>query len=133
MQNFAFISRHAPTAGQIALAAEQGIALLHIGDMDGFTVEPEAVAYRLTSLLGDFDHTPYAGWRMEQVHGVIVVHAAAALRLLPHFNVGVFSNINRAPEGEKPSYEAGALHIWRRDEGYQLGFNRGLSWANQEG
>lgn len=133
MRNFAFISRHTPTQGQIDLAAVQGIRLLHIGDLDGFSIDPDEVAYRLTSLLGDFDHTPYPEWRREQVGGVIVVHAAAALRLLPHFDVGVFENTNRAPEGEKPSYEAGALHVWQRDEGYQRGFNRGLSWANQEG
>lgn len=133
MRNFAFISRHTPSAAQVALAAEQGIRLCHIGDMDGFTITPDEVAYRLTSLMGDFDHTPYPEWRRQQVKGVVVVHAAAALRLLPHFDVGVFENAARAAEGEKPTFEAVSLHVWQKDEGRQYGFNRGLTWANQEG
>ena len=128
MQNFAFISRHAPTQGQVDIAAVQGIRLLHIGDMDGFNIDFDEIAYRMTSLLGDFDHTPYEGWRREQVKGVIVVHAGAALTLSRVWPVGVFENINRAPEGEKPSYEAGNLHVYYGYmEGAMKGYNDGYA------
>lgn len=134
-EQYAFISRHEPTWAQQKLAHAQGIDLVWIGDLDGFTVTAQAVIeaydrrqseYRDTCGNDDFQ------WGWPTCTGVVVVHAGAALRLLPHFNVGVFSNTNRAPEGEKPSYEAGALHIWQKDEGQQAGFNRGWSWANQE-
>lgn len=91
---FAFISRHMPTDGQIAMAADQGIELVHVGDADAFTVSPSFVAAH-----GAFD-------------GVVVVHPAAALRLAPSFLVGVFENANRAPVGEKPQFEAVSFHIF---------------------
>lgn len=92
--NFAFISRHSPTPGQIALAAEQGIALVPVGDMDAFTIYPKDVAAH-----GAFE-------------GVVVVHPAAALRLAGVYKVGVFENANRALEGERPQFEAAALHVY---------------------
>lgn len=60
---FAFITRHNPTPEQEALAAEQGIELVAIGDADAFTLTSGFVYEK-----GDFE-------------GVIVVHPAAALRL----------------------------------------------------
>ena len=94
MQQFAFISRHTPTQSQHDLAAEQGIALTHIGDHDAFTVSPGFV-----DNAGPFE-------------GVIVVHPAAALRLAPSFLVGVFENANRAPVGERPQFEATSLQVF---------------------
>lgn len=91
---FAFISRHQPTPGQVAMAENQGIVLVPVGDRDAFTVSPGDV-----DALGAFD-------------GVVVVHPAAALRLAPAFLVGVFENANRAPEGERPTFDAVALHIF---------------------
>jgi len=91
---FAFISRHNPTDSQIALAAEQDIELVHIGDHDAFTVSPGFV-----DAAGNFE-------------GVVVVHPAAALRLTSDFVVGVFENANRAPVGERPQFEAQALHLY---------------------
>lgn len=91
---FAFISRHSPTEGQIALAAKEGIELIHVGDADAFTVSPAWVDEH-----GAFD-------------GVVVVHPAAALRLATTYLVGVFENANRAPVGEKPQFEALALHLF---------------------
>lgn len=96
--HFAFISRHTPTAEQHALAAEQGITLSHIGDMDAFTVG-----------VGSVHH---AGAEHGAFDGVIVVHPAAALRLAREFLVGVFENANRAPEGERPQFHAVALHLY---------------------
>jgi len=91
---FAFISRHNPTDSQIALANEQDIELVRIGDHDAFTVSPGAV----------YDAGPF--------EGVVVVHPAAALRLASEFIVGVFENANRAPVGERPQFEAQALHLY---------------------
>lgn len=90
----AFISRHTPTHRQHVLAAEQGYELLHIGDCDAFSVDPGFVHEK-----GAFE-------------AVAVVHPAAALRLAPHFSVGVFENANRAAEGQPPKFEAVALHVY---------------------
>lgn len=97
--NFAFISRHAPTQGQINLAAAQGVTLITTGDMDAFTV-------RATDIhnLGDDNDTPFAG--------VVVVHPAAALRLCADFLVGIFENANRAEIGQPPKFEAVSFHIY---------------------
>ncbi|MCE2571765.1 hypothetical protein [Motilimonas eburnea] len=91
---FAFVSRHTPTPEQFQLAQAKGITLEHVGDMDAFTV---------TS--GDV----YAKGAYE---GVVCVHPAAAMRLCHTFLIGVFENENRAPEGERPSFSAKALHVY---------------------
>lgn len=95
----AFISRHAPTAEQVALAAEQGFALHSIGDADALTVGNGFVHEAAASLGVTFE-------------GVVVVHPAAALRLAPEFLIGVFENANRAPEGAAPQFSAKALHMF---------------------
>lgn len=94
MTPFAFISRHAPTQGQIDMAAGQGIELTHVGDHDAFSVDAGFVHH----------HGPF--------EGVVVVHPAAALRLAPQFLVGVFENANRAPVGEPPKFEAVSFHVY---------------------
>jgi hypothetical protein len=91
---FAFISRHTPTDGQLQIAKEYGIDLIHIGDRDAFSVDVSTI-----DAAGAFD-------------GVIVVHPSAAMRLAGSFLIGVFENANRAPEGERPQFEAKALHIY---------------------
>lgn len=96
MMRFAFISRHTPTGGQLQLAAYYGITLVQIGDRDAFTVN-------VTDII-DHDDGPFCG--------VVVVHPAAAMQLCGTFIVGVFENANRAPEGEKPSFEAVRLHLY---------------------
>jgi len=99
MKNFAFISRHVPTAEQLALAADQGIALVRVGDADAFAVCNSFVHQKE----GDMDVI---------FEGVVVVHPAAAMRLCKDFAVGVFENANRAPAGEKPQFVAKALHVY---------------------
>lgn len=94
MLKFAFISRHLPTSGQVSIAESKGIELIHVGDMDAFSVSHGDVYYH-----GPFD-------------GVVVVHPAAAMRLAPFFTIGVFQNANRAPIGAPPSFEATILHIF---------------------
>jgi hypothetical protein len=105
MAKFAFISRHAPTEGQIEMAkgfvnhpelGEGGIELIHVGDMDAFTVEVSAV--------NALESGPFVG--------VIVVHPAAALALAPFFLVGIFENATRTPVDGKPVFEAKELHIF---------------------
>jgi len=54
-----------------------------------------------------------AGNRLDVTfEGAVVVHPAAALRLARCFIIGVFENANRAPAGEKPQFEAKALHLF---------------------
>ncbi|MFA7175344.1 MAG: hypothetical protein WC340_18360 [Kiritimatiellia bacterium] len=91
---FAFVSRHTPTDGQLQIAKEYGIELIHIGDRDAFSVGVNDI-----DEAGAFD-------------GVVVVHPAAALRLAGTFLIGVFENANRAPEGAPPQFEAKSLHIF---------------------
>jgi len=96
MQKLAFISRHQPDSEQKRLAAKAGYELVHVGDMDAFTVD--------------------AGFIEKEYSGAVVVHPAAALRLIAMsgagFVVGVFENSNRAPEGEKPQFAAKRLHLF---------------------
>jgi len=85
--NFAFVSRHVPTQGQIELAASKGITLEHVGDRDAF-------AFPSDEILG-------LGFV-----GVVVVHPLAALiAYRAGLSVGVFNNVNRAPIGEPPRFE----------------------------
>lgn len=92
MKRMAFVSRHSPTEAQLALAAAHGYELVHVGDRDGFALDPSEFA--------DFE-------------AVAVVHAAAAARLLiAGVPVAVFRNGNRAPEGAPPLFEAVDLVIY---------------------
>ena len=92
MKRMAFVSRHAPTEAQAALAAAHGYELVPVGDRDGFTLDP--------SELAAYD-------------AVAVVHAAAAARLLiAGVPVAVFRNGNRAPEGAPPQFEAVGLEVY---------------------
>ena len=93
MRAFAFVSRHFSTPEQDAIAARAGIALIHVGDRDGFTFDPMEFG-------AEFD-------------GVIVVHPAAALRAAAWGRaVGIWENANRAPEGAPPKFTAVALHLY---------------------
>lgn len=95
-EKFAFISRHVPTDSQIKLAAESGIELVHVGDRDGFSIEP-------------------AEFINDDFRGVVVVHAQAAISCFKSgLTVGVFNNVNRAPLGEKPQFETTKFIINRR-------------------
>lgn len=93
MRKFAFVTRHQPTPAQTIIAARAGIALIPVGDRDGFTFDP-------TEFGGEYD-------------GVIVVHPAAALRASAcGWAVGIWENANRAPEGAPPRFEAVSLHLY---------------------
>lgn len=103
LKNFVFISRHTPTADQLALASKAGIALLHVGDRDAFTLNAKEFAPD------------------ETISGMIVVHPAAAMKFLAaDYHVGIFENANRAPEGQKPTFEAVRLHLFSAAEGGEL-------------
>lgn len=107
-KKFAFISRHVPTAGQVELAARASVELVHVGDRDGFTVDP----------------TEFDGF-----DGVVAVHLAAGLNCFGRgLAVGVFNNVNRAPVGQPPQFHATALHIYAvgdyaPEEGYVVPMN----------
>jgi hypothetical protein len=94
MKRFAFLSRHRPTPEQHELAARLDIELVTVGDHDAFTVEP----YHFDSA--------------DVLDGVIVVHPAAALRLAPYYEIGIYENAARAAEGERPTFFPVALHLY---------------------
>jgi fermentation-respiration switch protein FrsA (DUF1100 family) len=94
MKRFAFISRHQPTREQHDLALRLGIELFIVGDHDAFTVVPD-----------DFD--PEGAY-----DGVIVVHPAAAMRLAPYYEIGIYENASRAAEGERPTFYPVCLHLY---------------------
>jgi len=99
MFKYAFVSRHAPTPEQVALAAKAKIELVPVGDLDAFTVDAKTVRELCPGALG-----------------AVVVHPAAAVRLLfSGLPVGVFENANRAPVGQPPQFEAKALHLFSAD------------------
>jgi hypothetical protein len=110
MKNIAFISRHRPTAQQVALvsdafSAHGGATLVHVGDADAFSFPA------LREAVMGFD-------------GAVVVNAAAALNLAylaseaTGFFVGVFEveAPSRPPEGgavrtSPPAFKA--VHFWQ--------------------
>jgi len=94
MKNFAFISRHTPTAEQFRLCEEAGVNLLPIGDYDAFSVIKSNVLKN-----GSFE-------------GVVVVHPAAAMRLAADFIVGVFENAQRQEEGGKMTFFPKRFHMY---------------------
>lgn len=96
MKKLAFISRHVPTLEQAVLAAKYDFVLVHIGDMDAFTISVQDVR----------NACPDAG-------AVAVVHSAAALRLVSDFPVCIFENENRAPEGERPQFKTVRMYLYR--------------------
>lgn len=97
MKKFAFITRHAATPEQDALANEQGITLIPVGDWDAFDQE------------GNFKK--FKALLEEGFEGVVVVHPQLSLDAVAHMDVGIFKNSNRAPEGERPQFEAAAFHV----------------------
>lgn len=102
-KKFAFVSRHVPSAEQIAMAAEQGVDLIHVGDADAFSVDSTTIddmAYEL------YSEGP------EYFVGVVVVHPAAALRLNWRYPVGVFENGQRSEDGGKLTFYPKAFHIF---------------------
>lgn len=102
MKNFAFVSRHQPTVGQLLIAAMGDINLVPVGDRDAFSIDPAEFA---------------------QYEGVVVVHPAAALRLMAAGKyVGVFENESRAAEGQKPTFEAARLHVFAEVGSHDPGF-----------
>ena len=101
MKTMNFISRHVPTPDQVRLAADKGFDLVHVGDVDAFDTDA------ILEKFNDCEGTAFA-----------VVHPALALDLasladpdMP-ITIGVFQNANRAPEGERPQFEAVSLKIW---------------------
>ena len=96
-----FVSRHEPTLAQLALVP----GLIKVPDINAFD---RLAVDTLLSQMGKND-----------VDRVIVVNAALALNIAAlaaereqFLCIGVFENANRAPEGEKPTFEASALHWW---------------------
>ena len=113
MEKFAFISRHQPTPGQRELAKKQDIHLDYIGDLDAFSVCPQRVA-REGVFDGVVEVCPQRMAREGVFDGVVVVHPAAAMNLCHAYRIGVFQNANRAPVGERPTFEAVEFFVYNR-------------------
>lgn len=95
---FAFLSRHTPTEDQRILFEKAGIDIVHTGDVNAFSPNLES---DLRTMKHDLN-----------LDGVIVVHPLVALHAMAcRLYVGVFENANRAPEGEKPTFEAVSLQV----------------------
>jgi len=82
MRRFAFISRHVPTQRRHELAAEQGITLVHVGDVDAFRGDFAALRlwWDVLQSADGWRETGDRGWQEPPFEGCIVVHPAAALR-----------------------------------------------------
>lgn len=114
-QRFAFVSRHAPTTVQLAIAAGHGIELVPVEDIDAFHGDFTTIRPRWNGPSswtdGDEVHERYKQWfRDEYYHGIVVVHPAAALRCIGSWGaVGVFEN---AADRGSGSFAPIALHVW---------------------
>lgn len=105
MKKMAFISRHEPTETQFSLAKKAGFELIPVGDIDAFT--------------GDIPN---------EYDAICVVNPALALRALKFYNVvGVFENELRAKEGEKPTFSARALHLFKVESVEVSGYTNGFT------
>ena len=102
--NMLFISRHDPTSQQIALAKDKGFTLIPVGDRDAFASN---LREDLIVLLQKNNATAIAC-----VHPSIAIMAMIA----GADKIGVFENLNRAKEGEKPSFTAASLHLYDAGE-----------------
>ena len=90
MHQFAFISRHEPSAEQVALAADVNVELTAIGDRDAFSFTVEDA-----EKIG------------KGFAGIVCVHPLIAMNaMLAEIPVGVFENANRAPLGQPPQFKA---------------------------
>jgi hypothetical protein len=78
MKKMIFLSRHAISDEQKALAEAKGYELIQGNDIDAFSVTPADVK----ELYGEVD-------------AVCVVHPAAALRLSPEYSIGLYERNNR--------------------------------------
>lgn len=104
MKNCLFISRHAPTMEQIQLAEKAGYSLIHGGDLNAFS-------YTLEKDMGEMilRDSPEI-----EISAIACVHPNIALAAINQFDVLIFQNINRAPEGEKPQFVVGGVTIWEK-------------------
>lgn len=97
MERFAFVSRHAPTPGQIELAGRAGIELVHVWDRDAFGPIPEAADSQYQGIIG--------------VHPMVVVQAMKNGK-----KIGVFENVSRPGPDGKPQFSVGRLVVVTADD-----------------
>ena len=103
-----FVSRHEPTPDQHRLV--QG-NLVKVADINAFDKDAVNELVRKAS--------------EQNIDGFIVVNPALALNIAAvafereEFTaIGVFENANRAPEGQTPTFQAQALHMWSVECGH---------------
>jgi hypothetical protein len=101
METTWFITRHDPTADQVALVP----GLIKVPDINGF--DKGAISALLNEAAA------------ADVYRIVVVNAAMALNIAAlalereqFLCVGIFENAARPAEGGKPTFEAAAIHWW---------------------
>ena len=101
----AFISRHEPSSDQLALAADMGYELVHIGDVDGFNTSIEDIHEKLISVIGET--------KADLCETYCVVHAGlAAFLSWQGYSVAVFENKIRIDFGAPAEYHPVKLHVF---------------------
>jgi dephospho-CoA kinase len=99
----AFITRHQPTDKQKQIVAAFGAEIITVGDVNGFdrNAVKEIVFNQINNGIRDF----------------AVVNPAVALNIATFadeigINIWIFENINRAKEGEKPTFDTTNVRKW---------------------
>jgi hypothetical protein len=101
MSTMNLISRHEPTPEQIRLAEGAGYELVHVGDVDAF--DHDAIMELFNRCDGITFAVAHAGLAMQ----------LAMLALACDIEIAIFRNSNRAPEGERPTFAADRLDVYR--------------------
>ncbi len=113
MLEFAMVSRHAPSQDQINKAAEKGIKIVHVGDVDAFNDDNNY-------LPPGYDTARFSG--IITVHPLIAVHAYA-----DGLKIGCFENVSRPGPDGKPQFVCGRFIVidqYSRNMEGRLIFNR---------
>lgn len=97
MEKFAFVSRHEPTPDQIRVAEEQGVELIHKGDVNAFGPGDPIVPWEIS---------------LDSVQGIIAVHPLVAVRAYAlGMKIGSFENLSRPGPDGKPQFSCGRLVV----------------------
>jgi hypothetical protein len=109
MKRLIFISRHAPTQEQIALAEKLGYHIIHVGDVDAFAPD-------LLTQVRETVETHKAD-ALSTVHPNILATQAIGGWGHKAVPVWIFKNDTRPVEGGKPQFVCGGVTIWHPQTG----------------
>jgi hypothetical protein len=109
MKRLIFISRHAPSVEQIALAAKLGFEIIHVGDVDAFSKD-------LCKQVWEMVET-HKGDAISAVHPNILATQAIGGWGFKAVPVWIFKNETRPAEGGKPQFFCGGVTVWHPQTG----------------